>query len=172
MEYIEEIKTENNNNNNNNNKTESGVNEDKLKDIEIYEGLKVSDLLKKIYKNTEEKNEQIRDLVEKLSGFIKNLEDATLISTIIKDYLSILVKNDNQFIEMGKLVEKMAYNKSKKNQENVDSAEDLLDDNEKRELYLKYMKDVDSNKKETDKEIKNVDNNIKFNKNITKEIIN
>ena len=47
--------------------------------IEVYKGKSFDELLKQIHDNSNEKSDQIRSLILKLSGFIKDTDDAALL---------------------------------------------------------------------------------------------
>ena len=63
----------------------------------IFGDKKFSDILHEIYENQTKKKEQISSLISELKPLIQEIGDATLIVTLIKDYLEIGVKNDGSF---------------------------------------------------------------------------
>jgi hypothetical protein len=67
---------------------------------------KFSDILGEIYDNQKKKEKQITGLISELKPLVKDIGDATLIVPLIKDYLEIGVKNDEQLIKMATIVQR------------------------------------------------------------------
>jgi len=108
-------------------------------ELEIFKGKSFSDLLKDIYKNSAEKEKQIKILIGELKPLIKNIGDATIIVPLIKEYMEIGVKNDEQLVKMAAVVQRaVAANK------NSDSNEFSLSDEEKKQLLDEINKFEDN----------------------------
>ena len=75
-------------------------------DEEIFKGKTYSSLLKDIYQNSKQKEEQINELIGQLTPMIKNFGDATIIVPLIKEYLDVAVKNDDHLIKMAAIVQR------------------------------------------------------------------
>ena len=75
-------------------------------DSNIFGDKKFSDLLKEIYDNQKKKEKQISTLISELKPLIENIGDATLIVPLIKEYLDIGVKNDEQLIKMATIIQR------------------------------------------------------------------
>ena len=75
-------------------------------DSNIFGDKKFSDLLKEIYDNQKKKEKQISTLISELKPLIENIGDATLIVPLIKEYLEIGVKNDEQLIKMATIIQR------------------------------------------------------------------
>lgn len=75
--------------------------------IELFEGKSLSDLFKEIYDNSAAKREQIKNLIASLAPLIEGIGDATLLVPLIKDYLDIGVKNDEQLIKLAQIVQRI-----------------------------------------------------------------
>jgi len=71
---------------------------------------KFSDILGEIYDNQKKKEKQITGLISELKPLVKDIGDATLIVPLIKDYLEIGVKNDEQLIKMATIVQRALNN--------------------------------------------------------------
>jgi len=67
---------------------------------------KFSDILGEIYDNQKKKEKQISGLISELKPLVKDIGDATLIVPLIKDYLEIGVRNDEQLIKMATIVQR------------------------------------------------------------------
>lgn len=72
----------------------------------IFGDKKFSDILHEIYENQTTKKEQISALISELKPLIQEIGDATLIVPLIKEYLEISVKNDEQLIKMVTIIQR------------------------------------------------------------------
>ena len=61
---------------------------------------KFSDIIQEIYDNQNEKKRQVTALISELKPLISDIGDATLVVPLIKEYMEIGVKNDEQLIKM------------------------------------------------------------------------
>jgi len=78
----------------------------------VFGGKKFSDILEEIYNNQKKKDKQISALISELKPLVNEIGDATLIVPLIKEYLEISVKNDEQLIKMATIIQRMASNAS------------------------------------------------------------
>jgi hypothetical protein len=78
----------------------------------VFGGKKFSDILEEIYNNQKKKDKQISALIAELKPLMNEIGDATLIVPLIKEYLEISVKNDEQLIKMATIIQRMANNTS------------------------------------------------------------
>ena len=69
-----------------------------------------SSILEEIYDNQKKKDKQISALINELKPLISDIGDATLIVPLIKEYLEISVKNDEQLIKMATIVQRIMSN--------------------------------------------------------------
>ena len=76
----------------------------------IFGRKKFSDILEEIYDNQKKKEKQISALISELKPLISDIGDATLIVPLIKEYLEISVKNDEQLIKMATIVQRVLNN--------------------------------------------------------------
>ena len=106
-------------------------------DYEIFEGKSLSDLFKDIYDNTERNKTQLEVLMKEVTSFIKDGDTAVQIIPMLKEYLEINVKNDDQLVKMAAIVQRIMAS------ENKGSSEDEfgLSDAEKEQL-LNAVEDV------------------------------
>ena len=65
-----------------------------------------SSILEEIYDNQKNKDKQISALISELKPLISDIGDATLIVPLIKEYLEISVKNDEQLIKMATIIQR------------------------------------------------------------------
>ena len=99
-------------------------------DYEIFKGKSLSDLFEDIYKNTERNKTQLEVLMKEVTSFIKDGDTAVQIIPMLKEYLEINVKNDDQLVKMAAIVQRIIST------ENKGSSEDEfgLSDAEKEQL--------------------------------------
>ena len=80
---------------------------------EIFEGKSLSDLFKDIYENTERNKTQLEVLMKEVTSFIKDGDTAVQIIPMLKEYLEINVKNDDQLVKMAAIVQRIMAAESK-----------------------------------------------------------
>jgi hypothetical protein len=73
---------------------------------EIFQGTTFSTLLKDIYDNSSKKKKQIDILVNELRPLIHDVSQAAMIVPLIKEYLEVAVKNDEQLVKMAGVYQK------------------------------------------------------------------
>lgn len=83
-------------------------------EFEIYKGKKFSSLLKDIVVNSEDRNDTIQKLIDDLRVMVKTPNDAIIIIPLIKEYLDVTVKNDEQLVKLAAIVQRLASNSSGK----------------------------------------------------------
>jgi hypothetical protein len=76
----------------------------------VFGGKKFSDILEEIYNNQKKKDKQISALISELKPLVNEIGDATLIVPLIKEYLEIGVKNDEQLIKMATIIQRIMNN--------------------------------------------------------------
>ena len=76
----------------------------------IFKKKKFSDILSEIYDNQKKKEKQISGLIAELKPLINDIGDATLIVPLIKEYMEIGVRNDEQLIKMATIVQRALNN--------------------------------------------------------------
>ena len=80
---------------------------------EIFEGKSLSDLFKDIYDNSTRNKEQLEVLMKEVVGFIKDGDTAVQIIPMLKEYLEINVKNDDQLVKVADIVQRIIAAESK-----------------------------------------------------------
>jgi hypothetical protein len=76
-------------------------------DIEIYKNKKFSDICKDIVKNSENNRDQLDILISDLRSMIKSANDALMIVPLIKEYLDVQVKNDEQLVKLAAVIQRI-----------------------------------------------------------------
>ena len=74
----------------------------------IFDDKSFSDLLKEIHKNQSKKSKQLASIIAELRPLITSLGDATVVVPLIKEYMEISVKNDDQLIKMAAIVQRLS----------------------------------------------------------------
>ena len=98
----------------------------------IFGKKKFSDILSEIYDNQKKKEQQITGLISELKPLVSDIGDATLIVPLIKDYLELGVRNDEQLIKMSTIIQRAVNN---------DTGDGLgISDAEKEELMAELEK--------------------------------
>ena len=75
-------------------------------DKKVFGKKKFSNLLEEIYSNQKKKEEQITALIQELKPLINDIGDATLIVPLIKEYMDLGIKNDEQLIKMATIIQR------------------------------------------------------------------
>ena len=116
-------------------------------DIEIYKNKKFSDLCKDIVKNSENNRDQLDILISDLRSLIKTANDALMIVPLIKEYLDVQVKNDEQLVKLAAVIQRILT----KNTVSADGEmTGFLTEDEKRQI----MKEIDDIKQTSEIKIK------------------
>lgn len=76
----------------------------------IFKEKRFSDLLEEIYDNQKRKEKQISGLISELRPLISDTGDATIIVPLIKEYMEIGVKNDEQLIKIATILQRIFQN--------------------------------------------------------------
>ena len=76
-------------------------------DYEIFEVKTLSDVFKDIYDNSKTNKQQLEVLMKEVVGFIKDGDTAVQIIPMLKEYLEINVKNDEQLVKLATIVQRI-----------------------------------------------------------------
>ena len=126
-------------------------------DYEIFEGKSLSGLFKDIYENTKTNKEQLEVLMKEVVGFIKDGDTAVQIIPMLKEYLEINVKNDDQLVKVAAIVQRIIAAESKGGSED----EFGLSDKEKEQLMGAIedaATDLQSHSDEITEDMKRIEN--------------
>lgn len=89
----------------------------------VFKKKKFSDILSEIYDNQKKKETQISGLISELKPLINDIGDATLIVPLIKEYMEIGIRNDEQLIKMATIVQRAINNSSGEDSLGITDAE-------------------------------------------------
>ena len=128
-------------------------------DYEIFDGKSLSSLFKDIYDNTQFNRKQLDVLTKELVQFIKDGDTAVQIVPMIKEYLEINVKNDDQLVKMAGIVQRLISAEGK-----VGSEDEFgLSETEKEQLLSSIEDVVEDIQTESDKIQTKIENVTKSN---------
>lgn len=114
-------------------------------DSNIFGDKKLKDLFQEIYTNQKKKETQISTLIGELKKLISDIGDATLVVPLIKEYLEIGVKNDEQLIKMATIIQRCLINEDSSKESGF-----MISEEEKAQL-LNEINKISENIKEEDK---------------------
>jgi hypothetical protein len=111
----------------------------------IFDGKSFEDLTKDIYENQKNKKLQLDLLIQEVHGMIQTLDDAVLVTPMIKELFEVSVKNDEHLVKLASVWQRI-ISKSTNNTE--DSM--LLSESEKEDLINALQDDVNEIQKRSD----------------------
>jgi hypothetical protein len=117
-------------------------------DIEIFKGKKFSDLCKDIVENSEHKRNQLDILVSDLRAMLKGINDAITIVPLIREYLDVGVRNDEQLVKLAAIIQRLMKAEST-TLTDPGNPMSVLSDTEKKQLMQeaeKIVKDIKEEK--------------------------
>jgi hypothetical protein len=100
-------------------------------DKEIFSGKTLYDLFSEIHDNSTNTRVQVKALIGELKPLVENVGDATLIVPMIKEYMEIGVKNDEQLIKLATIIQRIESAAAKGETSDMfdfDGLQDLLDE--------------------------------------------
>ena len=111
----------------------------------LFDDKSFGDLLKEIHGNQNKKAKQLASLIAELRPLVQSLGDATVVVPLIKEYMEISVKNDDQLIKMAAIIQRLSTGS------NISGDGGLLTENEMaqlQELTEEIAKTVESEPKQ------------------------
>ena len=74
----------------------------------LFDDKSFSDLLKEIHGNQKKKAKQLAQLIAELRPLVQSLGDATVVVPLIKEYMELGIKNDDQLVKMAAIVQRLS----------------------------------------------------------------
>lgn len=108
-------------------------------DTEIFEGKTLSDIFADVYKNSENKRDQINQFVSSMVKLIRTPEDAAVLGPVIQSFLEVNVKNDEHIVRLAQIAQRLVTVSSKSNEPSM-----LLTDEEKNQLLGSIKRDFEN----------------------------
>ena len=106
-------------------------------DNKIFDGKSFEDLTKDIYENQQNKKLQLDLLIQEIHGMIQTMDDAVLITPLIKELFEVAIKNDEHLVKLASVWQRILS----KNNNQEDGM--LLSETEKEDLIAALQDDVD-----------------------------
>tara|TARA_Y100000004_G_scaffold177206_1_gene218579 strand:- start:133 stop:531 length:399 start_codon:yes stop_codon:yes gene_type:complete len=104
---------------------------------EIFNGKSFEDLTKDIYENQQNKKLQLDLLIQEIHGMIQTMDDAVLVTPLIKELFEVAIKNDEHLVKLASVWQRILS----KNNNSEDGM--LLSESEKEDLIAALQDDVD-----------------------------
>jgi len=111
------------------------------KDSILFDDKSFSDLLRDVYNNTKKKEHQINALVDQLKGLIRNITDASMMVPMIKEYLEVSVKNDDNLVRLTSIIQRLIVSGDKGSKDELG-----LSEQEKQQLLTEAQDILDKSK--------------------------
>ena len=93
-------------------------------DVQVFDGMSLSDLFKKIHKNNKDIDKQIEDFIDTMKPMATaNAGNAMNLMPVVKDLIDVNVKNNEQLVKMAAIAQRAAT-------VNANSGNELIDMNE------------------------------------------
>ena len=107
------------------------------KENKIFDGKTFEDLTRDIYENQQNKKVQLDLLIQEIHGMIQTLDDAIMVTPMIKELFEVSVKNDEHLVKLASVWQRIM---AKSGDESTDSM--LLTESEKEDLINALQDDV------------------------------
>lgn len=112
-----------------------------MKDTIVFEGKNFTDLLRDIHDATLHKRNRIDEMIVELRRLISSPDHAVILAPIIKEYLDVMVRNDEHLVKIAAIVQRIIA--AEHNNKSGTSLDDLLSDDEKDKLMASAIKDLE-----------------------------
>lgn len=110
------------------------------KDSILFDDKSFSDLLRDVYNNTKKKQTQIDGLIDQLKNLIRNITDASMMVPMIKEYLEVSVKNDDNLVRLTAIIQRLLVANDKGSKDELG-----LSDQERAQLMSEAQELLDKN---------------------------
>jgi len=131
---------------------------DDKKFYELFPDKTLSDVYKNIYDNSTKTRNQITGLIDQLKPFVKSLDSASTIVPLIREYMEILVRNDEHLIKLADSATRLL----KEGKVGTDEGGGFLSDEEKAQIlnnateYNEYAKVAEKEKVTLDERVEEI----------------
>ena len=112
---------------------------------QIFDGKSFEDLTKDIYENQQNKKLQLDLLIQEVHGMIQTLDDAVLVTPMIKELFEVSVKNDEHLVKLASVWQRIISKNSNASEDSM-----LLSESEKEDLINALQEDVHDIQKKSD----------------------
>lgn len=125
-----------------------------MEDNIIFDGVTLADVFRDIYNNATIKRTEIKRFIDKLAPLVTTVDDAVQVAPVIKEFMEVSVKNDEQLIKLSQIVQRIVTAQTKSVGD-----DGFLTDNEKLNLIANVQTQLSEMSKASD-ELEDVVNNI------------
>lgn len=112
-----------------------------MKDTEVFDGKKLTEILKDIHDNALSKRTTILGVITQLTDLIKTADNAIMLAPIIREFYDVSIKNDEQLVKVATIVQRTisaeAYMGSPQN-----DPDGFMTDDEKERLVRNALDDM------------------------------
>jgi iron-sulfur cluster repair protein YtfE (RIC family) len=112
-----------------------------MKDTEIFEGKKLSDLLRDIHDATLRKRDKIDELITDLRRMIQVPQDAVNFAPLIRGYLEVMIHNDEHLVKIATIVQRIIA--VEVNNSSESGFESLMSEAERDKLVADALKELE-----------------------------
>lgn len=123
-----------------------------MKDTDVFDGKKLSDILRDIHDNAIAKRTSISGVITQLTGMIKTADDAIMLVPLIKEFYDVGIKSDEHVVKVATIVQRLI------SADSYADGEDgiILSDAEKERLLANAMEQFNANIAEVDDNIEEI----------------
>jgi len=139
---------------------------------ELFEDKSISDVFKEIHKNAANTRSNAKGMVDSLKKYVTSIESATVIAPLIREYMEIIIRSDEQLIKLND----SAIRLIKEGKVASTEGPGFLSDDEKKQLlkdtddYEYYMKEEDEIKKTLDERVEAIKESLLTDKKVEETI--
>ena len=114
-------------------------------DYEIYKGMNIADMFKKIDNNSSRNKVQIESLIQEMMVFIKDPNTAIQLFPMISDFMEANIRNDELLVKLTAVVQRVMQTEAKD-----EGGEYALSDTEKEQILSKISTASENIQKDID----------------------
>ena len=93
-------------------------------DVQVFDGMSLSDLFKKIHKNNKDIDKQIGEFIDTMKPMATtNAGSAVMLMPTVKDLIDVNVKNNEQLIKMAAIAQRAVASNSSSSESLIDMGE-------------------------------------------------
>jgi hypothetical protein len=124
-----------------------------MKDTDVFDGKKLSDILKDIHDNALGKRQNINSVITQLTGMIKSPDDAVMLVPLIKEFYDVGIKNDEHVVKVATIAQRLI---SAESYADGSDGNLILSDAEKERLLANAMAEFNAHVAEVDDTLQEV----------------
>ena len=116
------------------------------KENKIFDGKTFEDLTRDIYENQQNKKVQLDLLIQEVHGMIQTLDDAVLVTPLIKELFEVAIKNDEHLVKLASVWQRILSKSASNSEDGM-----FLSEGEKEDLISALQEDVNDIQRRSDK---------------------